>query len=145
MAETRKSIWIDAPPEIVREFFLRSEKMTEWAGVGAELDPVPGGIYRLDMGEAGVITGRFVEVSERRIVQAIDGPDGAPGSRIEITLAEEVGGCRVTVLHDGLPEPFHRLAGRGWDHHLARLSVVATGGKVPPDPLCRKPMSALMD
>ncbi|NNE81126.1 MAG: SRPBCC domain-containing protein [Silicimonas sp.] len=145
MAELEKSLWIDAPPRLVFTYFTQSEKMSQWAGIEAVLDPVPGGIYRLDMGKAGVITGRFDAVSDTRIVQIIDAPGGGTGSRIEITLAGEVGGCRVTIRHSGLPLPFDRLAARGWDHHLARLSVVATGGTVPPDPLCRKPMSALME
>lgn len=141
--KTEKSIWIDASVAIVRSYFTDSEKMTLWAGLGAELNPAPGGVYRLDMGEAGVISGRFVEVSDFRIVQEIDGPDGGATSRIEIVFAEEAGGCRVRVRHEGLPAPFERIASRGWDHHLARLSVVATGGAAPPDPLCAKPMSAL--
>ena len=145
MATVEKSLWIDAPVDLVHSYFTQSDKMSAWAGIGARLDPVPGGIYELDMGAAGVITGRFEEVAESRIVQVIEGPGGHEASRIVITLAPEAGGCRVKIVHSGLPEPFERLAGRGWDHHLARLSVVATGGQVPPDPLCTKPMSALMD
>ena len=145
MATLEKTLWIDASPALVHSYFTQSEKMAEWAGLSAVLVPVPGGIYQLDMGEAGVITGRFESVSETRIVQVIDAPDGSEGSRIEITLAPETGGCRVTIVHSGLPAPFERLAGRGWDHHLARLSVVVTGGTTSPDPLCSKPLSALMD
>lgn len=145
MATVEKSIWIDAPLALVHSYFTQSDKMKAWAGTSARLDPVPGGIYELDMGEAGVITGRFEEVTETRIVQIIDGGDDAEPNRIEITLTPETGGCRVTIVHSGLPEPFDRLAGRGWDHHLARLSVVTTGGTAPPDPLCNKPMTALMD
>ena len=140
-----KTIWIDAPVSMVHGFFTCSTKMSLWAGVEAELDPVPGGIYRLDMGTAGILKGRFLEVTETRIVQEVDAPEGGPPSRIEITLAEEAGGCRVIIRHDGLSPPFDRVASRGWDHHLARLSVIATGGSAPPDPLCKRPMSSLMD
>ena len=140
-----KTIWIDAPIAVVHSYFTESDKMSRWAGIGAKLDPVPGGIYRLDMGKAGIMEGRFVEVSESRIVQEIDAPDGGAPSRIEITLTEEAGGCRVAIRHEGLVSPFDRIASRGWDHHLARLSVVATGGAASADSLCTKPMSALMD
>lgn len=138
-----KSIWIDATPEIIHSFFTVSEKMAQWAGVGARLDPRPGGIYELDMGVAGVMTGRFVEVNALRIVQEVDTNPGKPPSRIEITLSPEAGGTRVTVRHSGLPAPFPEIASRGWDHHLARLSVASTGGTPPPDPLCTRPVETL--
>lgn len=140
-----KSIWIDAPPDAVRAYFTDAAKMTAWSGVAARLDPRPGGLYELDMGQAGIMTGRFVEVGERRIVQEIDLPGSDAKSRIEITLAPEAGGTRVTIVHSGLPAPFDRIASRGWDHHLARLSVAATGGTNPPDSLCRRPMETLLD
>lgn len=140
-----KSIWIDAPVAVVHSYFTESRKMSLWSGIGAELEPVPGGIYRLDMGTAGVLVGRFVEVSDSLIVQEIDAPGGGTPSRIEIRLLDEAGGCRVTIRHEGLAPPFDRIASRGWDHHLARLSVVATGGSAPPDPLCAKPMTALIE
>ena len=140
-----KTIWIDAPVAVVHSFFTQSEKMMAWAGRGAVLEPWPGGLYELDMGEAGVLRGSFLVVGENRIVQEVRAPDGGPPSRIEITLTNEAGGCRVTIRHEGIPVPFDRIAARGWDHHLARLSVVANGGTTPPDSLCRKPMSDLMD
>ena len=143
--ELEKSIWIDAPVAVVHSYFTESAKMALWSGLNAELEPVPGGLYRLDMGEAGILQGRFVEVGATRIVQEVDGPEGGPSSRIEITLVPEAGGCRVNIRHEGLAVPFDRIASRGWDHHLARLSVVATGGTAGPDTLCAKPMSALLD
>lgn len=140
-----KTIWIDAPVHVVRSYFTESEKMSLWSGVEAYLEPVPGGAYRLDMGEAGILVGRFVEVEDTRIVEEIDGPNGGPPSRIEISLAQEAGGCRVNIRHDGLVAPFDQIASRGWDHHLARLSVVATGGTAPPDTLCSRPMISLKE
>lgn len=140
-----KSIWIDAAPTVVRTFFLDSEKLIAWSGVAARLDPKAGGIYELDMGQAGVLQGRFVTVEENLIIQDIDLPDGTGVSRICIELSEEAGGTRVKIHQDGLAAPFDSIASRGWDHHLARLSVAVHGDILKPDTLAQKPMSSLLD
>ena len=143
----KKSIWIDAAPDVVFAYLTDGERMALWSGVAAELDPRPGGVYRLDMGQAGMIVGRFLEVRPPdRIVYEVGAEEHAPEmlSRVEITLTPEVDGTRVDVVHNGLPPPFQPVASRGWDHHLARLSVVVTGGNPGPDPLCDQPMESLM-
>ena len=146
MADLQKSIWIDAPPDVVFDYFVEPEKMIRWAGLQAELDPVPGGIYRLDMGVAGVIQGQFVKVDPGKYVSfEVNPPEGAKGppSTIEITIAEEAAGSRVEVRHTGLEAPFDAIASRGWDHHLARLSVIAQGGTAVEDSLCKRPLESL--
>ncbi len=139
-----KSIWINAQLATVHAFFTDSDKMSAWCGLAVRLDPRAGGIYELDMGEAGVISGAFVSVEDTRIVQEVQTETGEPASRIEITLTEEAGGTRVDVAHSGIEAPFDKIAMRGWDHHLARLSVVATGGSAGPDGLCHRPMDTLI-
>ena len=68
MSELRKSIWIDAPPEVVFSYLTDAEKVARWSGVRAELDPVPGGVYRLDMGVSGVVEGTFYDTAPVRKV-----------------------------------------------------------------------------
>ena len=61
---------IDARPEIVFEFFVDPEKMSRWKGTSAEIDPRPGGTYRVG-GIAGgaTVVGEFVEIDPpRRLV-----------------------------------------------------------------------------
>ncbi|RVT87082.1 transcriptional regulator [Rhodobacteraceae bacterium CCMM004] len=140
MAEVRRSLWIDAPPEVVHRQFTDPARIAAWAGCGADLDPRPGGIYRLDMGRAGVFAGRFVTVTPGLIVQEVGVPGQAP-SRIEIVLAAEAGGTRLTLTHSGLPDGVGAMAGRGWDHHLARLAVAAAGGAPAGDSLCVRPLT----
>lgn len=139
----RKSIWVNAPPDDVFEMFVDADKMVLWAGQGAELDPVPGGVYRLNMGAAGVFEGRFLTVERPlRVIYEVDPPPGmdlAP-SRVAIELAEEMGGTRVNVEHSGLADPFAGMAACGWDHHLARMSVAALGGAPGRDGLCDTPV-----
>lgn len=144
----KKSIWIDAAPDIVFDYLTEGERMALWSGVAAELDPRPGGVFRLDMGEAGIMAGRFLEVRRPdRIVYEVGAEDRGPElmSRVEITLSAEVDGTRVEILHDALPPPLQPVAGRGWDHHLARLSVVVSGGVPGADSLCKRPLESLMD
>lgn len=147
MTTLRKSIWIDAAPDIVFTYLTEGERMAQWSGVAAELDARPGGLLRLDMGQGGVLQGRFLEVERPGlIVYEVGAAEHGPEmmSRVEITLSAEVDGTRVDVVHDALPPPFQAVASRGWDHHLARLSVVATGGAPGNDSLCQRPMESLM-
>ena len=148
MDELTKSIWIDAAPEVVFAYFTDAAKMARWCGISAELDPVVGGIYRLDMGEGGVLEGRFTAVEPPGLVAyEVDAPAGVEmdPSQVEITLTTEAGGTRVQVRHSGLAAPFQWVANRGWDHHLARLSVVVGGGSPASDSLCLRPMDSLLD
>ena len=138
-----RSVWINAKIDTVRSYFTDAAKMSAWCGQDAEINAVVGGIYRLDMGLGGWLEGRFTEVEDRRLGWEIDLPDDQPPSRIVVTFLEEVGGTRVTVIQTGLPTPFGLIAGRGWDHHLARLSVATTGGHAGPDSLCERKMLSL--
>jgi uncharacterized protein YndB with AHSA1/START domain len=48
---------IDAPPEVVFAYFTDPEKYRRWKGVRAELDPRPGGGFRVDMGPTAGLGG----------------------------------------------------------------------------------------
>ncbi len=148
MTPLKKSIWVDAPVETVFPYFVEAEKMIQWSGIEARLEPTPGGIFELNMGEAGLIQGRFVRVDSPAFLSyEIDAPEGmdGPKSLVEISLQVQAGGTLVEILQTGLPDPFPIIAGRGWEHHLARLSVAANGGTPGPDSLCTKPMQSLID
>lgn len=146
MKDITKSIWIDAPPSEVYTYFTDQKKFARWAGVNAELDPVPGGIFKHDMGVSGVVKGNFVDVRPGKFLSwKIYAPEGvdAPPSTVEITLTPEVGGTRVEIRQTGLAPPFDMMASRGWDHHLARLSVSVQGGQAGEDSLCKRTMQSL--
>jgi len=138
-----KTLWIDAAPEIVRSYFLDAAKVMAWTGQAAEVDPRPGGAYRIDMGAAGWLDGCFTLIAEDRIEHAFDLPGVTGRSTVAISLTAEAGGTRLTIRHAGLPLPLATIAVRGWDHHLARLSVAATGGTPAADTLCARPMDTL--
>ena len=57
-----KEIYIDAPPSVVFQFLTDPKKMIRWMGIRAEIDPRPGGIYRVEPNGRDVIRGEYLEV-----------------------------------------------------------------------------------
>ncbi len=83
---------IQARPETVFEFFTDPEKMRRWKGSSAELDPRPGGTYRVG-GIAGgaTVVGEFVELdppSHLVFTWGWEGDEDVPpgSSTVEVTL-----------------------------------------------------------
>ena len=147
MTTLTKSIWIEAPPEVVFQYFVEAEKKARWCGGGAELDPVPQGLYQVDMGDCGLIKGRFIRIEAPVFVSwEVDAPMGTdlPPSLIEVSISAEADGSRVEISQSGLEAPTNTIASRGWDHHLARLAVAATGGAPGSDPFCKRDMQSLI-
>src|SRR5690349_14190218 len=87
-----QEIRIAAHPETVFAFLTDPEKILRWKGKTAEVDPRPGGIYRVDITGRDVARGEYVEVVPHRRVVFTWGWEGAgnpvpPGSStVEITL-----------------------------------------------------------
>ncbi|MGH3007760.1 MAG: SRPBCC family protein, partial [Gaiellaceae bacterium] len=89
-----REVRIAARPETVFEFFTDPDKMIQWKGRKAELDPRPGGIYRVDINDRAVARGEYVEIDPpRRVVftwgweSEGEGHAVLPGSsRVEISL-----------------------------------------------------------
>jgi uncharacterized protein YndB with AHSA1/START domain len=138
-----REVRIDASPETVFEFFVDPEKMTQWKGRRADLDPQPGGIYRVEINDQAVARGEYVTVEPPDRVVFTWGWEGqesgphavAPGSsRVEISLQPDGDGTIVRLRHFDLPEESLEIHGQGWDLYLGRLAVVASGGDPGPDP-----------
>lgn len=130
-----KSIYIDAPPEVVFAFFTDAEKMALWCGEEAELVAEPGGLFRLRFAGGVVSEGRYVILDPPRRLVFTVGMTGsavaAGGSTVEVLLAPEGGGTRLTLRHDGF-DPSQAVS-EGWEHHLGRLQRAATGEALGPD------------
>ena len=109
-------------------------------GLAVDLDPRPGGIYRVTPNEREVIRGEFVEIVPNRKVSFTwgwerGGPDVPAGStRVDIELIPENGGTRVRLVHNHLPNAVREQHAFGWNHHFGRLKVAAEGGDPGPDP-----------
>lgn len=69
----------------------------------------------------GYISGKTVETSPgRRIVQSwrsTEFPDGAPDSKLIITLEDADGGTRVTLDHSNIPDGQGESYEQGWHEH----------------------------
>jgi uncharacterized protein YndB with AHSA1/START domain len=139
MAELVREIVVDASPATIFEFLTVPEKHVEWNGTTAELDPRPGGVYRVMAGGVHQAAGEYVEVvPNERVVftfgwDELDHPIPAGSTRVEIQLIPEGDKTRVRLVHSGLPVDAISDHTGGWDHYLARLAVVAAGGVLEAD------------
>ena len=139
MAELVREIMIDATPETIWPFLTEPGKHIEWDGTVAELDPRPGGVYRVLVQGEHQSAGEYVEVDPMKRVLFTFGWEQQghpipPGSTtVEITLQPEGDKTRLRLVHRGLPDDASENHGRGWAHYLQRLAVRAGGGDPGPD------------
>ena len=139
MAELVREIMIDATPETIWPFLVEPGKHVEWDGTVAELDPRPGGIYRVLVAGQHQSAGEYVEVVPmEKVVYTFgweqEGHPIPPGSTtVEISLQREGDKTRVRLVHRGLPEDAVSDHTQGWDHYLGRLAMAATGQNPGPD------------
>jgi len=131
---------VAATPETLWEFFIDPEKMTRWKGRRAELDPRPGGTYRVELNDQAIARGEYVELVPHSRVVFTWGWEGdhpvQPGSStVEINLEPDGDSTLVRLRHTGLPDEHQRVEHTGgWNHFLARLATAGAGGDPGPDP-----------
>ena len=140
---------IAAAPETVFSFFVDPARYRMWQGVDAELDPRPGGLFRVTTTghSRQVARGSYVEVDPPRRLVFTWGWEPIPGlgegqhevqpgaSTVEVSLVADGDGTVLVVRHAGLPSDascrFHNF---GWEMTLGRLVVAAEGGDPGPYP-----------
>ncbi len=139
-AAVERELRIAASPEVVYEFFVDSDRMVQWMGRKAELDPRPGGQVRVDLNGEHVASGTYVELDPpNRLVMTWGWEGGTsivePGaSTVEVSFAPDGDGTLLRLVHRELPEESHGSHGHGWDHYLARLEIAGAGGDPGGDP-----------
>lgn len=131
MPEYSTSINIDAPPEIVFAYLVKPDRMVAWMGERADLEPVPGGRFAVDI-SGYPFRGEYLELEPpHRVVVSwgLAGSDDFPpgSSRVEFILSPTSGGTSLKVVHTDLPDTHARTHGLGWTHYLARLEQAAVG------------------
>lgn len=121
---------ISASPATVFSYLTDPAKFTQWMGVGAELDPRPGGRFRIDADGVHIALGEYREVDPpHRLVMTwgwLDDESIPPGSTlVEITLTPEGAGTRLRLRHSGFPDQPARDTHRaGWALYTARLAAL---------------------
>jgi len=141
MTELVREIMIDATPETIWPFLVDPQKHVEWLGTAADIDPRPGGVYRVLVGGENQSAGEYVEVVPHEKVSFSfgweqEGNPITPGSTlVEITLHPEGDKTLVRLVHRGLPEDAVSDHTRGWDHYLGRLAIAGAGRDPGPDQL----------
>jgi uncharacterized protein YndB with AHSA1/START domain len=130
-----QTLRISARPETVWQYWTDPQRMCDWWGAVAELDPRAGGTCRVEMGGGPTMVGEYVElIPHERIVftfgwEPTDGaPDIAPCStRVEVTLTADAGDTIMTLRHTGLPAAFAEEHRAGWGHFLPNLVTAVEG------------------
>ena len=96
-------------------------------GVGASLDPRPGGAFRINVDHEHFAAGRYVEVeAPRRLLMTWGWEDSdsvAPGSTsVEIILVPDGAGTLLKLRHSHLPTRDDWNSHRdGWQRYLGNL------------------------
>ena len=110
-----REIRVAAPPETVFAFFTDADKMVQWKGSEAQLDPRPGGIYRVDVmpGKSnfreiqGVVTGTCKSKDGRTLNDAlvdfsVNGHEkGIISVKPNGTFAASLTSARLTIAASG--------------------------------------------
>jgi uncharacterized protein YndB with AHSA1/START domain len=153
---------IAAQPETVFSYFTDPDRFRLWQGVDAELDPRPGGMFRVKMtGRSGtVVRGVYEEVEPPtrvvftwgwepldRLPEGVDLtqvpglPDGFTGvppgtSTVEVDLVADGAATILRIRHSGLPtEAARGFHAWGWEKTVPRLVAVASGKDPGPNPM----------
>ena len=132
-------VYISARPETVFSFFIDPEKLIRWKGIQAQLDPRPGGIYKVDINGRDVARGEYVEIVPYSRIVFTWGWEGEgsplpPGTTtVEISLTPDESGTLLRLRHLGLPSEQRKVHADGWDFYLSRLVQAAEGREVSQD------------
>lgn len=121
---------IAASQATVFSYLVEPAKFTAWMGVGAELDPRPGGRVRIDVDGEHIAVGQFVTVdAPHRVVMTWGWENSGavpPGSTtVEITLTPEGSGTLLRLRHLGLPNEEDKQSHlAGWNLYTGKLSAL---------------------
>jgi uncharacterized protein YndB with AHSA1/START domain len=129
-----REIFIALPPEEVFRYLVDPALMARWIGSSHDLDPRPGGRFRIEVSKGNIASGRYLEVSPPgRVVftwgwESQDAvlsllPPGA--SLVEIDLERKDRGTLLRLRHSRLPADIAGRHGERWSIYLASLQAKA--------------------
>jgi uncharacterized protein YndB with AHSA1/START domain len=131
---------VGARPERVWPYLTDGALWRRWQGAHVMIEPHPGGVFTMRMGDGREAAGRVVEVrpGERLVFTWgwTDEPDALPpgSTTVAIELLPDGDGTLIRLTHRDLPAPALPPHTLGWQHYIARLAEVAIGGDPGPDP-----------
>ena len=148
IAPVEMTIHVPAAPADVFPYLTDPARYVRWMGSKAQLEPVPGGVFRLDMADGFAAAGTFADVVfPRQVVFTWGFADdeaashtkggGAPSAgampagstRVTVTLQDCGDGTRLALRHENLPSEELRAAHEvAWNAYLPRLAIAAAGG-----------------
>jgi uncharacterized protein YndB with AHSA1/START domain len=127
------SVRLGARPDQVFPYLTEPDRYVRWQGIKAELDPRPGGVFRVWMDANTIASGEYVEVEPPHRVVFTWGWEGdqgiPPGSTtVVVTLEADGEGTLLSLRHTGLPDG-HAFAmhDEGWRYFTGRLVLAAVG------------------
>ena len=139
MADLVREILVDATPETIWPFLTEPDRHLEWLGTEVDIDPRPGGHYRVLVYGQHPSEGEYLEVVPHEKVVftfgwAMEGHPIPPGSTtIEISLHPDGDKTLVRLAHRGLPADAVDDHRGGWDGYLSRLAARLAGEDPGPD------------
>ena len=139
-----RSVELPVSPDEAFSLVTEPERLRRWQTVSAYVDLRAGGSYRWTVTPAHVAAGTYREVEPgRRVVfgWGWEGNEGLPpdASVVTVTIEPADAGCRVTLVHEGLPPEQLASHAEGWDHYLERLERLASSGDAGPDAWAQAP------
>jgi uncharacterized protein YndB with AHSA1/START domain len=137
----RTSIEIEAPPDVVFDYFVQPELLVRWMGDYARLEATDGGVFAVDINGV-IIRGHYVRLERPHLIEIAWGEAGndamPPGStRVVVELRAIANGTRVELTHSGLVPDERAKHAIGWPHFLGRLAVAGTGADPGRDPFAK--------
>jgi uncharacterized protein YndB with AHSA1/START domain len=131
---------VGARPEQVWPYLTDGVLWQRWQGAHVEIEPRPGGMFTMRMGDGREAAGRVVDVQPGERLTFTwgwtDQPDVLPpgSTTVQIELVPDGDGTLIRLTHSDLPGPAVPMHRTGWRHYVARLAVAVAGVDPGPDP-----------
>ncbi len=115
-----KEIFIHTSVEKVFKSFTDVDTLLSWHGKEAELNPVPGGIYKVVFEDGTTIIGNYIEViPNKKLIYTAR--YGDVNSEITILFSERDGGTHIHLTQVFDPGQDISSFDGGWDYFLGLL------------------------
>ncbi len=140
MRSIERRVRIAASPLTLWNFWTDPTLLCQWWGIQAELEPQPGGVFRVVMSAGGpVMLGAFVTLEPfHRLVFSFGweaNPTGgplAPGStQVEVTLTPVDGDTELVLVHRDMPATHADDHAAGWALYVGERLRFAASGDAP--------------